>query len=159
MAGRRSLGDLFQVFKGADGLCRVTTYTVTNREDAMGALAQEFTVDDSTKALRFQVHGGEATVRLHKDFEVLPETRGRSGHDAVNTDTEVCWNLSEYAGDVLTVAIFDRKKGDWGFIGATGFEFLKPLVRLIRSRLPGFEHYGFLILWRSLTFVEVMTQS
>lgn len=130
MAGWRSLGDAFRVFKGFDGRCRMTTFTITQSDDATGALAQEFTVDATTKALRFLVHGGEATVRLHKDFEVLRETRGRSGHEprAISPDTPdtvVCWNISEYAGEVLTISIFDGKTGPWGFIGATGFEFLK----------------------------------
>jgi len=126
LAGWRSLGDALRIFKGGDGRCRVTTFTVTKGDDATGAIAQEFTVDANTKALRFKVHGGQATVRLQKDFEVLRETRGRSGHEPTNSpETDVCWDISDYAGEVLTIAIFDDKKGPWGFIGATGFEFLK----------------------------------
>jgi hypothetical protein len=124
VAGWRSLGDAFRVFK-ANGQCYVTTFTLTKGDDATGGLAQEFTVDDKTKALRFFVHGGEATVRLQKDFEVLRETRGRSGHLPTNLpETPVCWQLSEYAGETLTLAIFDGKTGPWGFIGVRGFEFL-----------------------------------
>jgi Domain of unknown function (DUF4185) len=126
MAGWRGLGDAFRVFKGTDGRCRMTTFTLTKGDDATGALAQEFTVDATTKALRFLVHGGEATVRLQNNFDVLRETRGRSGHEPRNEpDTVVCWQISEYAGETLTVAIFDGKTGPWGFIGVTGFEFLK----------------------------------
>jgi hypothetical protein len=124
MAGWRSLGDALRVFK-ANGRCYVTTFTLTKGHDATGAIAQEFTVDDKTKALRFFVHGGEATVRLQQNFEVLRETRGRSGHLPTNIlETPVCWQLSEYAGETLTLAIFDGKTGPWGFIGVRGFEFL-----------------------------------
>jgi len=123
--GWRSIGDTFRVFKGDNGRCYVTTFTLAKGDLATGGLAQEFTVDDKTKALRFFVHGGEATVRLQNNFEVLRETRGRSGHVATNfPETPVCWQLSEYAGDTLTLAIFDGETGPWGFIGVRGFEFL-----------------------------------
>jgi hypothetical protein len=125
LGGWQSLGDTFGVFKGNDGRCRMTTFTVAKGDNATGALFQDFTVDASTKALRFLVHGGEATVRLHRGPEVVRETRGRSGHAPRNSpETIVCWQLSEYAGESLRVAIFDGKTGPWGFIGVMGFEFL-----------------------------------
>ena len=106
----------------------MTTYSAEKHEAALGALYQDFTVDANTKALRFRVHGGDATVRLHRGLQIVRETRGRSGHVSRNfPDTEVCWQLGEYAGETLRVAIFDGKTGPWGFIGVTGFEFLnKP---------------------------------
>jgi Domain of unknown function (DUF4185) len=125
VAGWRSLGDAFRVFKGDNGQCYVTTFTLAKGVDATGALAQEFTVDANIKALRFKVHGGEATVRLQQNSEILRETRGRSGHEPRNSpETVVCWNISEYAGETLTLAIFDGKTGPWGFIGVRGFDFL-----------------------------------
>lgn len=125
LAGWQSLGDAFGVFKGNDARCRMTTFTQAKGDNAMGALFQDFTVDAGTKALRFLVHGGEGTVRLHRGLEIVRETRGRSGHAPQNSpDTVACWNLSEYAGETLRVAIFDGKTGPWGFIGVTGFEFL-----------------------------------
>jgi hypothetical protein len=125
LGGWQSLGDAFGVFKGSDGRCRMTTFTTTKGDDAMGALFQDFTVDATTKAIRFLVHGGEATVRLHRGTEIVRETRGRSGHEPRNSpDTVVCWQLSEYVGETLRIAIFDGKTGPWGFIGATGFELL-----------------------------------
>lgn len=126
LGGWQSLGDPFAVFKGSDSRWRMTTFTPQKRENATGALFQDFTVDAATKALRFLVHGGDATVRLHRGSEIVRETRGRSGHKPRNSpDTVVCWQLSEYAGETLRVAIFDGKTGPWGFIGVTGFEFLK----------------------------------
>ncbi len=92
---------------------------------AMGALFQDFTVDANTWAVRFLVHGGDGTVRLHRGQEIVRETRGRSGHVPQNTpDTAVCWNLADYAGETLRIAIFDGQTGPWGFVGVTGFEFL-----------------------------------
>jgi hypothetical protein len=123
------LGDEFRVFKDEDGRCALTTYSAEKGDDALGALYQDFTVDGVTKSLRFWVDGGEATVRLHRGHEIVRETRGRSGHAPYNVGKyereamDVCWNLGEYAGDTLRVAIFDGKAGDWGFIGVTGFVF------------------------------------
>ena len=129
LQGWQSLGDgnTFGVFTQG-GRNRVTTFTAQKGDNALGAIFQDFTVDAATKAIRFLVHGGEGTVRLHRGEEVVRETRGRSGHAARNPpapETIVCWNLGEYAGDTLRIAIFDGKTGPWGFIGATGFEFLK----------------------------------
>ena len=124
--GWQSLGDPFGAFQGSDHRWRMTTFTPQKGDNAMGAIFQDFTVDASTKALRFLVHGGEATVRLHRGVEVVRESRGRSGHEPRNSpDTVVCWQLDDYAGETLRVAIFDGKTGPWGFIGVTGFEFLK----------------------------------
>lgn len=135
----QSAGDTFTVFKGRDGFCRMTTFT-TKGNDALGALFQDFTVDAGTKALRFYIHGGEATVRLYRGGEIVRATRGRSGRnpnqvrqqslttlpqsDKEVWETEVCWNLGDYVGQTLRVAIFDNKIGDWGFVGARGFEFV-----------------------------------
>lgn len=125
LAGWQSLGDPFSVFQ-RNGRSFVTTFTPQKGDAAMGAIFQDFTVDASTKALRFLVHGGEGTVRLHRGAEIVRETRGRSGHEPRNDpETRVCWQLEDYAGETLRVAIFDGKTGPWGFIGATDFEFLK----------------------------------
>ena len=139
LEGWGSFQDSFEYFKGKDGICRMTTFTATKGNDALGALFQNFTVDAGTKALRFYIQGGEATVRLHRGIEIVRETRGRSGHkyfvadksddsDTVHMpdywETEVCWNLGDYVGETLRVAIFDGKTGRWGFVGARGFKFL-----------------------------------
>lgn len=129
LGGWHGLGDSFGVFKGKDGRCWMTTFTSAKGDNAQGALFQDFTVDSSTKALRFVVHGGEATVRLHRGVEVVRETRGRSGYEprnegSIEEDIRVCWQLSEYDGETLRVAIFDGKVDRWGFIGVTDFEFL-----------------------------------
>jgi hypothetical protein len=125
LQGWHGLGDPFVTFRGEDGRFRMTTFTPSKGDAAMGALFQDFTVDANTRAIRFLVHGGDGTVRLHRGEEIVRETRGRSGHAPRNTpDTRVCWNLADYAGDSLRIAIFDDKTAPWGFIGATGFEFL-----------------------------------
>jgi hypothetical protein len=126
LTGWQGLGDPFVTFRNSNGRWYVTTYTPAKREAATGALFQDFTVDATTKALRFLVHGGDGTVRLHRGHEIVRESRGRSGHEPRNEpDTVVCWQLDEYAGDTLRVAIFDGKTGPWGFIGVSGFRFLK----------------------------------
>ena len=125
LQGWQGLGDPFVTFRGDDGRFRMTTFTPSKGDAAVGALFQDFTVDAKTKAIRFLVHGGDGTVRLHRGEEIVRETRGRSGHEPRNSpDTRVCWNLSDYAGESLRIAIFDDKTGPWGFIGVTGFEFL-----------------------------------
>jgi hypothetical protein len=125
LQGWHGLGDTFVTFKGTDGLWRMTTYTPAKGGAATGALYQDFTVDANSRALQFLVHGGTGTVRLHRGNEIVRETRGRSGHESRNIpDTPVCWNLADYAGETLRVAIFDDKTDAWGFIGVTGFTFL-----------------------------------
>jgi hypothetical protein len=124
LGGWQGLGDAFGVYRGPDA-CWVTTYTQTKGDQATGALYQDFTVGGSTKALQFKVHGGEGTVRLHRGEEIVRETRGRSGHEPRNSPpTRACWNLGDYGGETLRVAIVDHATGPWGFIGVTGFEFL-----------------------------------
>jgi Domain of unknown function (DUF4185) len=125
LQGWQGLGDTFVTFQGQDGRWRMTTFTPAKGDAATGALFQDFTADANTKALRFLVHGGNGTVRLHRGPEIVRETRGRSGHAPQNSpDTVVCWNLADYAGETLRVAIFDGNTDPWGFIGVTGFEFL-----------------------------------
>jgi hypothetical protein len=125
LTGWHGLGDPFVTFRGDDGRFWMTTFTPSKGDAATGALFQDFTVDANTKAIQFLVHGGDATVRLHRGQEIVRETRGRSGHEPRNSPpTRVCWDLSDYAGESLRIAIFDDKTGPWGFIGVTGFQFI-----------------------------------
>jgi hypothetical protein len=123
--GWQSLGDSFVVLQDNEGHSRLTTYTPEKGSQATGTLFQDFTVDGTTKALGFWVHGGDATVRLYRGLNIVRETRGRSGHEPRRSpETKVCWQLDEYAGETLRVAIFDDKREDWGFIGVGSFQFL-----------------------------------
>jgi Domain of unknown function (DUF4185) len=130
LRGWQSSGDTFATFKGTDGRWRVTTYTLAKGDNATGQLWQDFTVDANTKALRFWVHGGEATIKLLRGGEVIRATRGRSGHEPRNSpETPVCWQLGENAGDQLRLMIDDQNTGPWGFVGTTGFQFLTQPCR------------------------------
>lgn len=124
--GWQSSGDTFFVYKLNDGQWRVTTYNPDKRENAIGQLFQDFTVDPTTKAIRFWVHGGEGQVKLVWNGRVVRATRGRSDHEPRNDpETLVCWQLEEYTGDRLRLLIDDNVTGPWGFVGVGGFEFLK----------------------------------
>jgi hypothetical protein len=120
--GWQTAGDSFRTFRRADGRWGMTTYTVEKREAAVGAVFQDFTVDACTRSLRFGVHGGSGTVRLQRGGEIVRETRGRSGHEPTNQDTPACWELGEYSGETLRLAIVDGAVDPWGFVGTTGFE-------------------------------------
>ncbi len=130
--GWQSQGDRFDVFQDHEGRSRLTTYTREKGGEATGTLFQDFTVDGSTtKALGFWVHGGDASVRLYRGVDIVRETRGRSGHEPRRSpETKVCWQLNEYAGETLRVAVFDDKKEDWGFIGVGSFQFLTTCSQL-----------------------------
>jgi hypothetical protein len=126
LQGWQSSGDKFSVYRLNDGQWRVTTYSPDKRENAVGQLFQDFTVDETTKAIRFWVHGGEGQAKLIWNGNVVRATRGRSDHEPRNDpETLVCWPLEEYKGDTLRLLIDDDVNGPWGFIGVGGFEFLK----------------------------------
>ena len=100
-----------------------------NGDDVQGALYQDFTLDDRTTTLCFRTHGGGvltpgdfqtrnvASVRLYHDNEIVRESFGW------NSDTyqDVRWNIQEFAGERLRLAIADNATGPWGFIDATNF--------------------------------------
>ena len=100
-----------------------------NGDDVQGALYQDFTLNDRTTTLCFRTHGGGvltpgdfqtrnvASVRLYHDNEIVRESFGW------NSDTyqDVRWNIQEFAGEQLRLAIADNATGPWGFIDATNF--------------------------------------
>ena len=126
LQGWESSGDKFFLYKRDDGQWRVTTYSPDRQENAVGQLFQDFTVDETTKAIRFWIHGGEGQAKLIWNGNVVRSTRGRSDHEPRNEpETLVCWQLAEYKGDTLRLLIDDDVNGPWGFIGVGGIEFLK----------------------------------
>jgi hypothetical protein len=100
-----------------------------NGDDVKGALSQDFTLDDRATALCFRVHGGGvltagdfqtrnvASVRLYHDNEIVRESFGWNSP----AYQDVRWNIREFAGERLRLAIADEATGPWGFIDATNF--------------------------------------
>lgn len=126
LTGWTSEGDPFTVVRNRDGMPRVTSRTPDKSDAARGRLYQSFQVDALTKALTFQIHGGDAVVKLtHPQRGTVRMTRGRSsGPPATEPETIACWNLEQYAGETMTIEIVDDLTGPWGFVGAGGFRFL-----------------------------------
>jgi len=90
-------------------------------EAAVGQLWQDFTVDEKTSELRFWIHGGDAAVKLLRGADTVRATRGRRRNDP---ETLVRWQLAELRGQTVRLLVDDPLTGDWGFVGARGFELL-----------------------------------
>jgi hypothetical protein len=117
VTGWQSSGAAFAVFTGGDGQPRLTTFAPNDA--ATGMLWQDFTVDSTTSALRFLIHGGDARVELLRGNEVVRSSHGRRMN---SPETEVIWRLEELRGDTLRVRIVDDLTAAWGFVGAGLFE-------------------------------------
>jgi hypothetical protein len=85
----------------------------------MGAIWQDFRLDDNVRTIKFQVHGGHAAVRLWHNGELVRETRGldTNGHDM-----SVTWQVHQFAGDWVRLAVDDYVTDPWGFISVSGFQ-------------------------------------
>lgn len=100
------------------------------RDNAQGAIYQDFTPNKDTRELVFRVHGGHASradfqrrnvasVRLYHGNEIVRETFGLDRNDR---DVNAAWNIEEFRGEPLRLVIADNATGPWGFITAGGFE-------------------------------------
>ncbi len=117
LGGWTQEGDAFVTFQDASGAWRVSTYGAAG-DATTGRLYQDFTVDAATKELAFAIHGGDARVTLTRDGDVVRSSHGRRTNDV---ETQVVWNLEEYRGETLRLAIEDDLTASWGFVGARGF--------------------------------------
>ena len=118
----------FQVIDVGGGRKGLTTKAPLVGSGATGALWQDFTVDSKTKALRFSIFGGEASVKLLRGseppFEVLRESWG-SGSDALLLP--VVWNLEDHRGETLRLLIEDNLMGVDGYVGVADFMFERDM--------------------------------
>jgi hypothetical protein len=119
LSGWSASGHTFRSFSSG-GKYWITTFTNDEGDAAEGQLWQDFTVNDVVNELRFQVHGGQAAVKLIHEGDVVFATRGRNTNDA---NTQVRWKLADYRGKTVRLMIDDDKTGAWGFISVSGFSF------------------------------------
>jgi hypothetical protein len=118
LEGWNAEGDSFATFQDANGAWAVTTFTA--KQDAvLGRLWQEFSVDDRTSSLSFEVHGGHASVALYVGDTVVRRSRARDNNDA---RVKVVWQLSTLRGQTVRLAIEDDVQDAWGFISVSGFQ-------------------------------------
>ena len=66
--------------------------------------------------------GGDAAVKLLRGNDTVRATRGRRTNVP---ETSVRWFMSEYSGETLRLVIDDDTANSWGYIGTTGFEFVR----------------------------------
>lgn len=118
-AGWTQTGGPFGTFQRPDGSWRLTTFVGDPGHAATGTLWQEFGVDATTSELRFLLHGGDGRVELWVGDEVVRQSRARRENE---NELEVRWNLEQLRGEKVRVVIVDDLSGDWGFVGAGGFE-------------------------------------
>lgn len=117
LTGWEKSGGEFGVFNGEDGKPRVTSFVGSDTN--VGRIWQDFTVDATTKELRFKVHGGEGRVMLMHGNEVVRSTRGRKRN---TPELQTVWTINDFAGEKVRLVIDDSVSGAWGFIGVSGFE-------------------------------------
>jgi hypothetical protein len=88
-----------------------------------GVVSQTFLVPPDARALRFNVCGGtDARVGLY-DAETRVYTVSATNNDAAKIP--VSWNLVEFRGKMLRIAIEDATASvPYGYIGATGFDVI-----------------------------------
>jgi len=122
LQGWQSSGDPFTLIQGTDGHWRLTTYVQPQGDGVVGQLWQDFTLDSTTRELRFSVSGGDATVKLMHGDEVVRASRGRRTN---STETPVRWYLSEFRGETLRLLIEDDLTEGWGFVTTSGFQFVR----------------------------------
>jgi len=122
LLGWQGSGGPFALVQGSDGHWRLTTYVQPQGEGVVGRLWQDFTLDSTTRELRFSVSGGDAVVKLLHGDEVVRTTRGRRTN---SPETPVRWFLSEFSGEYLRLLIEDDLTAPWGFVTTTGFEFVR----------------------------------
>ncbi len=107
-----------RVYIGPDGKARLTTSGVTTIDSPTGTASQEFTIDATTSALEFLIHGGDASVKLLRGTEVVRQSWGHRSND----DSKVVWDLVDLRGEKVQIVIEDTlTNAPWGFVGATGF--------------------------------------
>jgi hypothetical protein len=109
----------FQVID-VGGKKRMTTKNLLVGGASTGAIWQYFTVDTTTKSLRFSIFGGRGSVKLLRGTEVLRESWGSGSDDVL---LPVVWNLEDYRGDKLQLLIDDSLAGADGYVGVADFTF------------------------------------
>ena len=101
-----------------------TNAAATGGSAARGSVSQAFMVPMDASALRFNVFGGRAQVRL-KDAagKVLQSCNGL---DSNSIHVPVSWELVSRRGQLLVLAIEDElDSGEWGYVTTTGFDVVR----------------------------------
>jgi hypothetical protein len=91
-------------------------------DGSRGSVSQMFVVPMDAEAMRFNVHGGRATVSLYAAGEQVATVT------AANDDYRkipVNWDLKPYRGMTLKLSIEDNTTvTPWGYIGVSGFDVI-----------------------------------
>jgi hypothetical protein len=91
-------------------------------ERALGSVSQQFVVPDDALAIRFNVFGGHAHVRLRDAKSVIAEVTGLDSNDR---HVPVSWDLSARRGQTLNVSIDDDLSQS--FVAVTGFDVIRDI--------------------------------
>jgi hypothetical protein len=115
---------------------RVTLSTSTDGTSAggpaRGSVAQTFVVPADAIAIRFNVSGGHAHVRLKDASGALLEDC--KGLDDEGARIPVSWDLVARRGMALTIAIEDdQDSGDFAYINSSGFDVVRDTSGPIRN--------------------------
>jgi hypothetical protein len=89
-----------------------------------GSVSQKFIVPMDASAIRFNVFGGHAHVRLKSETDEVLQSC--SGLDTNSIHVPVSWDLTGKRGQRLVIAIEDDlAEGDWGYVSTTGFDVVR----------------------------------
>lgn len=106
-----------------------------------GSISQSFNVPPDALALRFNLTGGHAHVRLK-------DASGKVIEDVMGVDDEswfipVNWELATRRGQKLTLAIEDDvDKGDYAYVKTTGFDIVRDVEVPLRNSQFAREYDG-----------------
>jgi hypothetical protein len=120
LRGWETEGDRFHLWKGADKVWRLTSFT-SKKDAAVGKVWQEFTVDAATSELRFKVSGGDAAVKLLVGDQVVRAVTGRRIRNPAD-EVPVVFRLDDLRGQRVRLVVDDDTTAVWGQIQTTGFE-------------------------------------
>ena len=89
-----------------------------------GSVSQAFMVPMDATALRFNVFGGHAQVRLKDSAGKVLQSC--TGLDTNSVHVPVSWELVSKRGQQLVIAIEDElDTGDWAYVSTTGFDVVR----------------------------------
>lgn len=114
------------------GRLTLSTSPAVKRGAALGTVSQTFSVPADALAIRFNLSGGRARVRLNDSSgAVLQEV---TGVDSNSSRIPVSWDVTNLRGQRVTLAIEDDlDSGDWASIDVTGFDVVRDVDGPIRN--------------------------
>lgn len=99
---------------------------------ATGTVSQMFVVPADALALRFNIFGGHAVVRLEDSNHT--QLQQVAGPDSNDVRVPVSWDLTQLRGQRVELVIDDSlTQPNWNFVGVTGFDLIRADVPPLKN--------------------------